>query len=211
MKNLILGLACALSFTLVACNEEKEKTSTELDEKVQSSSSIESSMSKDFDSVLRPKLKNVDSVLKVVASLQTTGTTLLCGPNCNDKDHCSENFHKILKAKGYVRKLFESDIEIGPEKNSRNRADILKVYRQRSPGLRHLYRRFLMQKPDFAGTVKLLFSITPDGKVVDATILSSSTGFPEFDEEVKIAVSRWSFGPVKSGKTSVTIPFAFSE
>lgn len=33
----------------------------------------------------------------------------------------------------------------------------------------------------------------------------------DFDGEIKSAVSRWKFGKVKSGNTTVTIPFDFSE
>ena len=43
------------------------------------------------------------------------------------------------------------------------------------------------------------------------SIASSTTGYGEFDGEVKNAVSRWKFSKVKSGNTTVTIPFTFSE
>ncbi|MBP5246850.1 MAG: TonB family protein, partial [Fibrobacter sp.] len=59
--------------------------------------------------------------------------------------------------------------------------------------------------------VTLRFTIAPGGDVITISIASSSTGFGEFDNAVKNAVKRWTFSKVKSGNTTVTIPFTFSE
>ena len=53
--------------------------------------------------------------------------------------------------------------------------------------------------------------IAPDGEIVSISVASSTTGFSEFDCEIKDAVNRWKFGKVRSGNTTVTIPFTFSE
>ena len=87
----------------------------------------------------------------------------------------------------------------------------MKVVRQRTPGLRHIYNKFLKKKPGFQGKVTLKFTIAPGGEVISIAIASSTTGFSEFDAQVKSAVGRWTFSKVKSGNTTVTIPFTFTE
>lgn len=115
------------------------------------------------------------------------------------------------KAKGSIKTPSERDVDIGAGGGSRPAADIMKVLRQRTPGLRHIYNKYLKQKPGFQGKVVLKFTITPGGEIISISIASSTTGFGEFDDEVKIAVSRWKFNKVKSGNTTVTIPFTFNE
>ena len=115
------------------------------------------------------------------------------------------------KAKGSIKTPSERDINIDAGGGSRSAADIMKVVRQRTPGLRHIYNKFLKKKPSFQGKVILKFTIAPGGEIISISIASSTTGYNEFDEEVKTAVSRWKFSKVKSGNTTVTIPFPFSE
>ncbi|HPW94183.1 MAG TPA: AgmX/PglI C-terminal domain-containing protein, partial [Fibrobacteraceae bacterium] len=115
------------------------------------------------------------------------------------------------KARGSIKTPSERDIDMGAGGGSRSAADIMKVVRQRTPGLRHIYNKSLKKKPGFAGKVTLRFTIAPGGEVISISIASSTTGFSEFDNDVKSAVSRWTFSKVKSGNTTVTIPFTFSE
>lgn len=115
------------------------------------------------------------------------------------------------KAKGSIRTPSERDIDMGAGGGSRSAADIMKVVRQRTPGLRHIYNKFLKKKPGFQGKVTLKFTIAPGGEVISIAIASSTTGFGEFDAQVKSAVGRWTFSKVKSGNTTVTIPFTFTE
>ena len=112
------------------------------------------------------------------------------------------------KAKGSMKTPSERDIEVS---GSRSAADIMKTARQRTPGLRHIYNKSLKEKPGFQGKVTLRFTIAPGGEVISISIASSTTGYSEFDGEIKNAVSHWKFGKVKSGNTTVTIPFTFSE
>ncbi len=145
--------------------------------------------------------KDIDKVLKEVAGLQISGKTVLGG----DSGGIS------TKAKGSIKTPSEHDISMSGGDGSRNKADIMKVIKQRTPGLRHTYNKFLKRKPGFAGKVTLRFTIDPEGDIINISIASSTTGFSEFDNEIKRAVSRWKFGPVKSGNTTVTIPFSFEE
>lgn len=104
-----------------------------------------------------------------------------------------------------------SDIDMGSGGGSRSATDIMKVVRQRTPGLRYIYNKFLKKKPGFQGKVTLKFTIAPGGNIITIGIVSSTTGYAEFDSEIKKAVSSWEFGKIKSGSTTVTIPFTFSE
>ncbi len=169
--------------------------------------------------------KDIDEVLKDVASLKAKGNT--ANNHCRDADgNFNEGYAEgghgdglasllgggggiATKVNGSVRIPAESDIDVAG--NSRSPADIAKVIRQRAPGLRHIYNKFLKKKPRFLGKVTLRLMIAPDGEIVSISVISSTTGYSEFDCEIKDAVSRWKFGKVRFGNTSVTIPFTFSE
>lgn len=112
------------------------------------------------------------------------------------------------KAKGSIKTPSMRDIDI---EGSRSAADIMKIVRQRTPGLRHIYNNCLKKRPGFQGKVTLKFTIAPDGEITNISITSSTTGFSEFDREIKDAVGRWTFNKIQSGNTTVSIPFTFSE
>lgn len=103
------------------------------------------------------------------------------------------------------------DIDMGAGTSSRSASDIMKVVRNRTPGLRYIYNKFLKKKPGFQGKVTLRFAIAPGGEVIQISIVTSTTGYDDFDYEIKEAVRRWTFNKVKSGNTTVTIPFTFTE
>ena len=176
--------------------------------------------------------KDIDKVLKDVAGLQTTGKTVLGGRRGKADGGFNEGYAEggsggigdglagllggggggiATKAKGSIKTPSERDIDMGAGGGSRSAADIMKVVRQRTPGLRHIYNKFLKKKPGFQGKVSLKFTIAPDGGITSIKKVSSTTGYGEFDDEIKSAVSRWKFSKVKSGNTTVTIPFTFSE
>ena len=176
--------------------------------------------------------KDIDKVLKDVAGLQTTGKTVLGGRRGKADGGFNEGYAEggaggigdglaglfggggggiSTKAKGNIKTPSARDIDMGAGGGSRSAADIMKVVRQRTPGLRHIYNKFLKKKPGFQGKVTLKFTIAPGGEIISISIASSTTGYGEFDGEVKTAVSRWKFSKVKSGNTTVTIPFTFSE
>ena len=164
--------------------------------------------------------KDIDQVLKDVENLQKNGKTVLGGRRDKTDEDIGDGLAGLLggggggiatKAKGSIKIPSERDIDIGAGGGSRSAADIIKVVRQRTPGLRHIYNKFLKKKPGFQGKVTLKFTIASGGEVISISIASSTTGYGEFDGEIKTAVSRWTFSKVKSGNTTVTIPFTFSE
>ncbi len=176
--------------------------------------------------------KDINKVLKDVAGLQTTGKTVLGGRRGKTDGGFNEGYGEggsggigdglsgllggggggiATRAKGTIKTPSARDIDMGAGGGSRSAADIMKVVRQRTPGLRHIYNKFLKKQPGFAGKVTLRFTIAPGGDIISISIASSTTGFGEFDNAVKNAVKRWTFSKVKSGNTTVTIPFTFSE
>ena len=176
--------------------------------------------------------KDIDKVLKDVAGLQTTGKTVLGGRRGKADGGFNEGYAEggaggigdglaglfggggggiSTKAKGNIKTPSARDIDMGAGGGSRSAADIMKVVRQRTPGLRHIYNKFLKKKPGFQGKVTLKFTIAPGGEVISISIASSTTGYGEFDAQIKSAVGNWTFSKVKSGNTTVTIPFTFSE
>ena len=90
---------------------------------------------------------------------------------------------------------------------------VKRVFQQRSPGLKHIYRKFIKKNPNntFDGVITLKLTIAADGRVKKSSIKGSTTGVKEFDEEIRKAVSRWIFSKVKSGMTVVYVPIRFYE
>lgn len=103
-----------------------------------------------------------------------------------------------------------------------DKAPILKVIRQRIPGLRHIYNKHLNRNrakacqknnqddvdPDFSGTIVFQLNIGLDGSVQKIEIQSSNTGNKDFDDEIKRALCRWYFPKLKSIEV-VTFPITF--
>ena len=58
----------------------------------------------------------------------------------------------------------------------------------------------------------LRFTIAPGGQIIQISIVSSTTGVGAFDKEIMQKVkSSFVFEKIKSGNTTVTIPFTFTE
>ena len=86
-----------------------------------------------------------------------------------------------------------------------------RTFRQRVPGLKHIYRRFLKKDTanTFDGKITLKLTIAADGTVKDALIISSTTGVKDFDENIINAVCRWTFSKVNFGKIAVYVTIRF--
>jgi TonB family protein len=88
--------------------------------------------------------------------------------------------------------------------------DIWSVCRQRTPGLRHIYKSYLKKNPKISGTVVLKIEVGFGGFFKKVEIESSTTDCKEFDEKIRMAVSRWNFGK-KQIQGTFKIPFTFYE
>jgi TonB family protein len=131
-------------------------------------------------------------VLKNVSGLQTNGKTEMDGS-------------------GSLKPLSTKDIDMGNGDASRSKAEIMAVVSARMPGLRNIHNKYLKNEPGFSGKVTLKFTIAPSGDIISISIVSSTTGYSEFDNAVKNMVSTWKWKAIKSGNTTPTIPFDFTE
>ena len=186
-----------------------------------------------FDNAKVTLAKDIDKVITRVNGLKTHGTARLGerrGPvNAGFNDGfasggtggISDLFGDMMGGsrgrlatsglKGNIKTPKPNEIDMGSAGGSRSASDIMKIVRQRTPGLRHIYNKHLKKKPGFQGKVTLKFTIAPGGEIISMAVVGSTTGYAEFDSEVKKAVSGWKFSKIKSGNTTVTIPFTFTE
>jgi len=72
--------------------------------------------------------------------------------------------------------------------------------------------------PDWAkreaveGSVTLYFVVRPNGSVKENVMIQKTAGFGDFDENARVALSRWRFEPLRGGRTGEqwgTITFHF--
>jgi TonB family protein len=175
--------------------------------------------------------KDIDRALKNVAGLQTSGKTELGdrrGSVTSGFDGYAEGGSGGIgdmlgglmggsadslgtKAKGSLKAPSARDIDMGNGDGSRSKAEIMAVANARMPGLRNIYNKYLKLKPGFSGKVTLKFTIIPSGDIVSISIVSSTTGYAEFDNAIKNTVATWKWKVIKSGDTTPTIPFNFTE
>ena len=127
-------------------------------------------------------------------------------------DQVESNILSAYKLRRFVKKPSERDIKV-KNKNGAHRtvSDIKKIIRMRVPGLLHVYNKNLKKIPGLQGEIALKFTIAPEGKITDVSIVSSTTQNSKFDAEIQQLVGSWVFFRVKSGETTVTIPFTFFE
>jgi TonB family protein len=202
--------------------------------KLISSRSTSSSLTS-YDLLNQKFAKDLDKVINNVAGLTKTGQTRLGGRRGKVDGGWNEGYavggsggvDDLLgglwggdagplgvKAKGGLglKAPSASDIDMGQESGQRSTESILRVIRQHTPGLRHTYNKYLKTNPGFKGKITLKFAIAPSGSIVELTIVGSTTGINDFDQEIREKVRTWKFEPVK-GKSNdvVTVPFTFSE
>jgi len=96
---------------------------------------------------------------------------------------------------------------------ARSKEDIMQVIGDinRQLDLDRIYIKYLKLKPGFRGKVTLKFTINCTGEIIGGVrIVSSTTGYPEFDNEIKDCVSKWKWKyKYNMGNTTPTVPFNF--
>jgi TonB family protein len=176
--------------------------------------------------------KDIDKVLKNVAGLQTSGKTELGGRRGAADGGFNDGYAEGgaggigdmlggliggsrgaigTGAKGNMKAPSARDIDMGSGDGSRSKQEIMSVVNARMPGLRNLYNKYLKSKPGFSGKITIKFTIAPGGDIISIAIVSSTTGYAEFDNAVKNMVATWKWKAIKSGNTTPTIPFNFTE
>ena len=191
MKNFFIAIiVVSVSLVFSSCKEEKEQTEI-------SSSSVVVQEEKSQ----KNKTENVTDFDK--GGIENMAHEIFYAP--------SLDYGRNVK-RGTVNYPSVRDIDLKNEKNvSRSASDVLKFFRQRTPGLRHIYSKHLKKMSGFQGVITLKFTIVPNGEISDISIVSSTTQNREFDTEIQRYVSRWMFHKIKSGKTTVIIPLTFTE
>ena len=116
-------------------------------------------------------------------------------------------------ARCYVKELTEEDVVVG-EGSDIDVQTLLKVFRQRSPGIRHICNKEIYDEnhrsertKEFNGKIGLKIKIAPSGSVESVEIKSSTV---EFSELVRNSVSRWKFLKTQNGG-SFTFPIDLYE
>ena len=117
-------------------------------------------------------------------------------------------------ARCYVKELTEKDVVVS-EGSDIDVQTLLKVFRQRSPGIRHICNKNIYNNvkirakrtKEFEGKIVLKIKIAPSGSVESAEIKSSTV---EFSELVRNSVSRWKFLKTQNGG-SFTFPINLYE
>jgi hypothetical protein len=132
-------------------------------------------------------------------------------------------------ARCFVKELTEKDVVVG-EGSDIGVQTLLKVFRQRSPGIRHICNKNLYtnlkyrakRTKEFEGTIVFEMKIAPSGKVENVEIKSSMARFNKemkfapsgkvenveiksstvpFSEEIKKSITRWVFSKTQNGGT----------
>lgn len=204
MKKFLLSIICAFSVILAACNEEKENTSSNPPEAQAKEADRELKADSILQSIGKKQLSKHE--YKSRRCLGITDKELAIHLGCCTADDAAVFPDYCNHSHVQIQTHAHSIVEIVCDND-----DVLRVARQRGPGLRHTYDKFLKQKPGFAGLVKVNFTIAPDGTVSRASVDSSTTGYAEFDNKIKDYVSRWLFKQVESDSTTAAISFTFSE
>ena len=113
----------------------------------------------------------------------------------------------------YVKELTEEDVVVG-EGSDIDVQTLLKVFRQRSPSIRHICNKEIYDEnhrsertKEFNGKIVLKIKIASSGSVESVEIKSSTV---EFSELVRNSVSRWKFLKTQNGG-SFTFPIDLYE
>ncbi|MCL2183075.1 MAG: TonB family protein [Chitinispirillia bacterium] len=118
-----------------------------------------------------------------------------------------------LKKRGELKVSSPDFLKGGALTGGRSRASIQRVVMQNMAALRHAYSRRLKDKPGLSGTVTVKFSIDEFGKVIYASMVSSTLSDSELETTVVSRVRSWMFDKIdKPGDvTEVTYPFTFTQ
>ena len=107
----------------------------------------------------------------------------------------------------FVKELTETDVVAGKENDVDVQA-LLKVFRQRSSGIRHICNKNLYtnvkyrakRTKEFEGKIVFEVKIAPSGEVENIEIKSSTV---RFSEEIRKSITRWVFPKSQKGGTFI--------
>lgn len=95
--------------------------------------------------------------------------------------------------------------ESGVKSESRNADAVSEVINSHNSSIQYCYQREIKQNPDLKGKLVIRFTITPEGKVKDVKILSSTLDNPRIEQCVVSRIARWDdFGAIDPSKGDAT-------
>ncbi len=123
-----------------------------------------------------------------------------------------DSLKRPSKNKGAVQPLVKNQITIA-KGSALGRDSVFAGLEKRTQALLHIYNKYLRENPEhfFEGTMILKIKLLADGSVKECQIVLSTTNNKEFEKDVRIAVSHWTFPKVESGETVATFPITFQE
>ena len=96
-------------------------------------------------------------------------------------------------------------------RQTRSQESIKEVIKSHRGSLDFAYRKALRSDPTLKGIINIEFTVSPDGSVISARIVSSTISDPSFEEDVLKRVKTWKFPAYPdSGNTVVTYPIEFT-
>jgi len=81
--------------------------------------------------------------------------------------------------------------ESGVKSKSRDPDQVSEVINRHNSSIQYCYQRELKQNPDLKGKLVVRFTITPEGKVRDVKVVSSTLNSPRIERCVLLRIKRW--------------------
>ncbi|MCF0221973.1 MAG: AgmX/PglI C-terminal domain-containing protein [Fibrobacter sp.] len=102
-----------------------------------------------------------------------------------------------------------SEVSLHGKKVTGGLPAIMKFLEERKTGLNYIYKKHQKVNFGFEGSITLDVTVDPCGDVSGIVEISSTTGVPEFNTEIKNSFSRQQFPKTDQGKYTVSIPLKF--
>ncbi|MCQ2090966.1 MAG: AgmX/PglI C-terminal domain-containing protein [Fibrobacter sp.] len=81
---------------------------------------------------------------------------------------------------------------------------------ERKNGLNYIYKKYQKVNPGFEGKITMDVTVDPCGDVSGIAEISSDTGVPEFNTEIKASLGRQKFPKTDQGHYTVSMTLAFA-
>jgi len=126
-------------------------------------------------------------------------------------DAIIENLVQVEADPQFQGRLKELKDEVTAYRQTRSQESIKEVIKSHRGSLDFAYRKALRSDPTLKGIINIEFTVSPDGSVISARIVSSTISDPSFEEDVLKRVKTWKFPAYPdSGNTVVTYPIEFT-
>jgi len=115
---------------------------------------------------------------------------------------------KDIKRKGSLMVVEESQIEEGPgsKASGRDRDQIMEIVNAHNSAIQACYQRALKRNPELKGKIVVRFTISPAGKVIDVTVVSSTLNEASVESCIVSRIRHWDdFGAIDASKGDATV------